>query len=164
MHMEYNIAAAAGMKKQMGEALGARGIFYDLRGDKQKALDYITRNLKIFTDISDVQGIAWAQHNLGNWYLGKHDYAEALEHYGQSLKTFEEIGDKKGASGTLAGLGKLYKEQNNREKESEACLRALQLAREINSFQDQSVACECLYGAYKAMGKGGLPVPSTGSV
>ena len=150
------IAEEVGDQQLIANTLGNMAGNYTSMGDPARALEYLTRSLKIYEDIIDIQGIAWINQNLGEWYISQHDYPKAMDHIQRGLKIFEEIGDKKGASASLVVLGNLYKDQNNRVKESEACLRALQLAREIHSFKEQSLACQCLYGSYKAMGKGDL--------
>jgi class 3 adenylate cyclase len=158
MAMEYygkslTIAEEVGDRQLIANTLSNMGTNYTDMGDTARALDYVTRSLKIFEEISDTQGIAWANQNVGSVFLAMHNYPLAMDYFQRSMKIFEDIGDKKGASGTLIYLGKIYKEQNIRVKESEVCLRALQLAREIRSFKDQYEACQCLYGSYKAMGK-----------
>ncbi len=93
-------------------------------------------------------------NKLGNIYKDKGKTAKALEYYYSSLKIQKEIKDKAGLAHTLINIGSLYQEQSKSLQALEYCKKGLDLAEEIGALGEQRNSCQCLYDAYKALGKG----------
>ena len=69
-----------------GEALSLNRIAsaYGTVGDYPKALQFLTKALKIYEDIRDQPGISRSINNMGDIYMTRGDYKKALEYFIQS--------------------------------------------------------------------------------
>jgi two-component system NarL family sensor kinase len=90
--------------------------------------------LRIFESIKDIQGIAYAQSNIGDINMHHGNYDVAFKNLSAALKIRKKIGDKSGIANAFVSLGILYI-RLNKTKEAETYLNsALGLGKEIGSF------------------------------
>lgn len=129
------------------------GIIYSEQDNYPKALDYYQRSLKIQEEIGDKEGIAASLGNIGFNYKKQGKYSKAMDYYLKSLTIREEIGYKQGIALSHINIGTIYIEQGLFNKATTQCQKSLNLSEELGAIDLQKQACECLYKAYKKLGK-----------
>ncbi len=108
--------------------------------NKQRALEYYNRALKISVTLGNSRELARTLNNLGWIYSELEDTERALSYFEQALKVSREIGDDKREASTLNGLGWLYNGQGNKELAREYYEQALEIYRkykERNTLQGE---------------------------
>jgi len=141
-------------KRGIATTLMNIGNIYIDQDNNSKGLEYYQRSLKIHEEISNKREIANILNNIGSVYLDQDNYSLALEYYKRSLMIKEEISDKKGIAHTMNNIGNTNNNQGDHEQAIIWCKKGLQIAEEINITVAQQKACQCLYDAYKSIGKG----------
>lgn len=82
-----------------GGALASR------QGDRSNSRAMLEESLRLFREIGDQWGVAWALDNLGMIVLADGDYAQAQSMLDRSLALFHDAGDKRGTACVLDNLG-----------------------------------------------------------
>jgi tetratricopeptide (TPR) repeat protein len=128
------------------------------------ALDYFLKSLRISEKSDDKNGMSNCYTNISNVYSDKGKYEKALEYYLKSLKIDEELGEKRSVALVLRDIAKIHitiadsvsTTQFNKIKHyNEAVsygLKAINLAKEINTKLDEGMAAKTLMEAYKKLG------------
>lgn len=130
------------------------GVCYQEQEDYQKALEYHQRSLKLSEEIGNKHQMSLALSNIGIIYKVQGDFSKGLEYYQRCLKIQDELGDKSGTSLTLHNMGSLYHSKGQYDKTIRYCQQSLKISQELGAILRQKEACQCLYEAYKAIGKG----------
>jgi tetratricopeptide (TPR) repeat protein len=94
-------------------ALNNVGVYYNIEGNYDKALEYFERSLKIREDMADKMGITESLNNIGLIYNTMGDITKALDYYGRSLKLKERIADKEGIATLLNNIAVIYYRQGD---------------------------------------------------
>jgi len=148
-----NICEEISDKRGLAGILSNIGLIYMNIGDYPQALDYYQHSLKINEEISDRKGMGSTFNNIGEIYMNQGDYPKAMEYYQKCLKIYEEISDKRGLAGILTNVGRVNNKQGNYAQAIIWCTKGLHTSEEINILEEKKNACQCLYNAYKALGK-----------
>ncbi len=82
--------------------------------------------------ISDQEGVAHAQNNIGNIYLSQGNHAQALEYFRKGLALSEKLGDKDGMAVTLDNIGLVYSKQGDYAQALEYLQKSLALREEMD--------------------------------
>lgn len=138
----------------ISNSLNNIGQIYEAKGDYTKALEFYENSLSIREKIQFKLGISGSLYDIAQIYFKQNQYTEALEYNKKSLAIREEIGDKKGIASNLSSMGNIYLKQGKAALALENCHESLDLSEETGILADQKTACECLYNAYKSLGKG----------
>lgn len=101
------------LRKSLALALNKIGYVYSAKEDKQVALEYFTKSLKIQEQIRDKKGLATTFLNMGIIYGTQGDIQLALEYFHKCLKLSEEIGDKKNMGNSFNNIGHIYHNQGD---------------------------------------------------
>jgi tetratricopeptide (TPR) repeat protein len=133
----YNqsLALAQKFNSKKGLALAYQGIgaICRLKGEKEKAIDYLQRSLSTAQEINSKEDIALACATLYETYLDKKDYFNALNYYRQRKEMLDSIfNDKK--SGEFSELNIKY-ETEKKQKENE-------LLKKTGLLKDEQLAAE----------------------
>jgi adenylate cyclase len=139
--------------KGIAASLSNIGGIYSQQGDNYKALDYYNRSLISLEQLGDLSGIGLVKNSIGSIYKSHDEYDKALNCFNQALAIFEQLGDQKGVAISLNNIGLFYKDQGNLSKAILYCQNGYNTALMIGVLDDQKEACQCLYDAFKAMGK-----------
>lgn len=139
--------------------LGNIGIAYCALGQYEKALECHHRQLKISKNIGYSSVEARALEGIGSVYLQLERYQEAIEYLRNGLDIAREINDRPFEATALVNLGKAYffytsiDSSNQKVKLAFDCLyQALEIAKQIGSYQAQSYALYTLGMAFLTMG------------
>jgi class 3 adenylate cyclase len=128
------------------------GTYFRL-GEDEKALEFYERSLQIDEELNDKRSMASSLSSIGHLHA-KHDELDlAMEYFQRSLRLSKEIGNRDMECEDLQNIGWLHSEQGNHMLGISECNKSYDIALEIGSVEDQLEACECLYEAYKALGK-----------
>mgnify|MGYP002725483633 CR=1 FL=1 len=147
-----NICEEFSDKSGMAGILSNIGLIYMNQSNYTQALDYYQQSLSIREVISDRKGMAGTFHNIGEIYMNKGDYTKALDYYQKSLEINEDISDKRGIAITLINIGNIRQKQGDFLQAISWCKKGLYTSEEVNILELKKNACDCLYGAYKALG------------
>ncbi|WP_268845875.1 tetratricopeptide repeat-containing sensor histidine kinase [Flavobacterium aestivum] len=121
-------------KKGTGNAYYNIGIYYWLKSDYPKALNYIYKALKIHEDINNKKGISNCNNGLGTIYVEFKNYKLALAYYNKALKVSQEINDQKTVGIYLNNIGDVYL----RMKDYQKALRYFDKASKLNILNNNS--------------------------
>jgi two-component system, sensor histidine kinase PdtaS len=160
------IAENISWKKGIASSLGSIGVYYRLKADYPKALDYLLRALKIDEELEDRTGIATRLGNIGSVYWNQTDYDKALDFYLQALQMNKALGDKQRMATNMGNLGSVYfnRAMVSRQKGDtiqanldypktlEYYLKGLVMAEEIGDKQLQSTILGNIGNVYKYKG------------
>ncbi|MCK0147640.1 tetratricopeptide repeat protein [Arenibacter sp. F26102] len=148
-------------KHQTAQALGNIGNVYDNLGKSEKAINLQQQAYKINKSISNKRGTASNLINMGIAYTSLSQYNKALEYLNQTKIIYEELGDLVNLGIVHSYLGESYLNLvddrlpigDRYEKAITHFKKALQLAVQTGSKEDQNVAWENLAKTYFQMGR-----------
>ncbi|MEA2104292.1 MAG: tetratricopeptide repeat protein, partial [Candidatus Cloacimonadota bacterium] len=91
----------------LGIAEGNRmlGLWFKVRGNYDKALEFYLKGLKIFTELDDKYGMAETINNIGNIYKRNKDYKKAMEFFVRSRDIKLEINNLRGLGISYTNIG-----------------------------------------------------------
>jgi tetratricopeptide (TPR) repeat protein len=81
----------------------------ELRIGLAKALEYINRSLKIYSEIEDKKGIAACYMSIGAVYMAQKKYEKTLQYYLKSMKLNKELGYPEPIRNSAKRLAVVYK-------------------------------------------------------
>ena len=148
----YGLADEIGSKKWMAIALTTQGVSFYLRADYAKAMDYLTRSLKIKVELGDKKGIASSLGNIGIVCQKQGDYAKSIDYSTRCLKIQEELGDKKGIANSLNNIGVIYKIQDDYAKAIDQYTRSLKIREELGDKKGIAYSLNNIGGIYQEQG------------
>ena len=99
--------------KRKGNAYNSIGGINQVQGNYTEASKNLFIALKIYQEIGNKKGSAYAFNNLGNISYRLGNYPEALKNFLAALKIQEEIGDKSNVAGSYDNIGAVYMNQDN---------------------------------------------------
>lgn len=79
-----------------------------MKKDKQKALEYFEKGMKVYEEMGNIEGVAACQRGIGGTYEHARELGKAIEYYSKARFTFQKLGDKSQISGVLGNLGQVY--------------------------------------------------------
>lgn len=123
-----------GYKNGTGYAYNNIGVYYWIRSDFPKALNYVYKALKIHEANNNKNGIASSNNALGTVYVEFKNYKLALACYKKALKISQEIKKQKSIATYLNNIGDVYL----RMKEYQKALYYFDKAVKINVFKKNS--------------------------
>ena len=91
--------------------------------------------------------------DLGEVKKSAGDLDAAFEFFNQGLSISRELGDKMVMASTETSIGDLFNQMGSHHRAVSVCRTGLFLANEIESIDIQRDARECLFTAYRALGK-----------
>lgn len=127
-----SLSKRMGYPKGRGRALRVLGIYYYLRGNYVKSLEYLEAGLNFSQKADDKNNLARCYGNIGAVVSEQGNNAKALEYLTLSLKMREQIGDRRGIVIASNSIGIIYEESGNNAKALEYFTSSLKLANEIN--------------------------------
>ncbi len=147
-------------KSQIASALSNIGNVYDNLGKPEKAIDLQEQAYEINMGIGNKRGMASNLNNMGIAYTSLSQYNKALEYLNRTKILYEELGDITNLGIVHSYLGDCYLNLvdnrlpiGNRYKKANGHFKkALQLAEQSGSLDDQNIALENIAKTYIQMG------------
>ena len=101
-------------------------------GNYPDALVNYFKALKLFEELNDKKGIAYALENIGIVYEHQGDLKKALSNFELSLKIKREINDLPGIANSLENIGTLYEHLNEYDEAIKNHRDALEISKNLN--------------------------------
>jgi predicted ATPase/DNA-binding CsgD family transcriptional regulator len=116
-------------------ALFVAGMMANYQGDHLSAEPLVQESLRLFNELEDKVGTAYALSNAGYVALGKGRYQQAIAVIEKAADLFLEQGEKWGAAIELGFLAVAWRNQGDHERARRLAERALAISREIGERQ-----------------------------
>ncbi|HEY4798372.1 MAG TPA: SpoIIE family protein phosphatase, partial [Bacteroidia bacterium] len=150
-----------GPKKFYAVSFQNMGVFYQIKGNYPKALDYSLKSLKIYEELNEEaknpisktsaqKGMASCFLNIGLVYKDQNDNEKSLSYYMKALKIDEELGMKMEMAAALGNIGVVYYDEATAagakpndtlyKKAFENYFKVLHLSEEIGNKGYQAIA------------------------
>ncbi|MBC7862273.1 MAG: tetratricopeptide repeat protein [Bacteroidia bacterium] len=150
-------------KKGMASSLGNLGVYYHLKSDYQKALEYYTQATTLSEELLRnsknpaerkifLSGISARYGNMGLAYADQGNYPKGLEYYLKALKIDETAGNKSGMINHLCNMGIVYKDQGDYSASLAHYTRALKLIDETGNKSALATILGNVASIYKDQG------------
>lgn len=150
----------------LGSVLNNIGLIYQKAEKWDLARVYLDDAQVVFNNLKDNWGKGMVEYNIGTLLMKKGELDSAEYHMNESLKINRKIAFKSRISSSLSQLAYIEIERGTEaknegrsnykvhyEKAKQYASEALQIAKEINSYSDQRVACDQLHFALKELGE-----------
>jgi two-component system, NtrC family, sensor kinase len=131
-------AIAHSGKRGRANSFGQLGVFYAMKADFPKALEFFLEALKADEELNNKIGVARHLGNIGGLYRNLADYEKALEYYSRVLQIAKGTENKEYLETiTLCSIGNVYYSQKKYSVALDHYLRALEKAKALNNKQLQ---------------------------
>jgi non-specific serine/threonine protein kinase len=127
--------SAAMTASARAKALFVAGMMANYQGDHLSAEPLVQESLRLFKELEDRVGTAYALSNAGYVALGKGRYKQAIAVIEEAAELFLEEGQKWGAAIEVGFLAVAWRNQGDHERARRLAERALAIAREIGERQ-----------------------------
>ena len=117
------------------KALFVAGMMANYQGDHLSAEPLVQESLRLFTDLEDKVGTAYALSNAGYVALGRGRFRQAIAVIEEAADLFLEEGEKWGAAIELGFLAVAWRNQGDHERAKRLAERGLAISREIGERQ-----------------------------
>jgi predicted ATPase/DNA-binding NarL/FixJ family response regulator len=116
-------------------ALFVAGMMANYQGDHLSAEPLVQESLRLFKELEDKVGTAYALSNAGYVALGRGRYQQAMAVIEEAADLFLEEGEKWGAAIELGFLAVAWRNQGDHERAKRLAERGLAISREIGERQ-----------------------------
>jgi non-specific serine/threonine protein kinase len=117
------------------KALFVAGMMANYQGDHLSAEPLVQESLRLFKELEDNVGTAYALSNAGYVALGRGRYQQAIAVIEEAAHLFLEEGEKWGAAIELGFLAVAWRNQGDHERAKRLAERGLAISREIGERQ-----------------------------
>ena len=117
------------------KALFVAGMMANYQGDHLSAEPLVQESLRLFTDLEDKVGTAYALSNAGYVALGRGRFRQAIAVIEEAADLFLEEGEKWGAAIEFGFLAVAWRNQGDHERAKRLAERGLAISREIGERQ-----------------------------
>ena len=117
------------------KALYVAGMMANYQGDHLSAEPLVQESLRLFKELEDNVGTAYALSNAGYVALGRGRYQQAITVIEEAADLFLEEGEKWGAAIEFGFLAVAWRNQGDHERAKRLAERALAISREIGERQ-----------------------------
>lgn len=151
---EKALAAYRATENRHGEAitLGLIGNCHKHLGDRNRALDFLDRALKMKQELGDRLEEGKTLSNIGLVYWEAGDYPKALDHFNRAIAIAREVHDTHLEGAVLNNLSLVYDEKGEYKRSLEQYQKALALHRKSNYREGESDALGNIGGVYLLLG------------
>jgi CHAT domain-containing protein/Tfp pilus assembly protein PilF len=151
---EKALAAYRALENRHGEAitLGLIGNCYKHLGDRDRALDFLGRALKIKQELGDRLEEGKTISNIGLVYWEAGDYPKAIDHFNRAIGIAREVHDTHLEGAALNNLSLVYDEKGEYKRSLEQYQKALAIHRASNYREGESDSLGNIGGVYLLLG------------
>jgi len=145
--MEQALSAEGGLamsESTRARALYVEGMMENYQGNHRSAEPLLEESLRLFRELDDKLGTAYALSNAGFAALGQGQPQRAITLTEEAVDLFLEEGEKWGAAIELGFLAVAWRDQSDHERAKRLAERALALSRDVGERQAISVALNTL--------------------
>jgi ATP/maltotriose-dependent transcriptional regulator MalT len=124
------------------KALFVAGMMANYQGDHRSAEPLVEESLRLFRELEDKLGTAWALSNASFAALGQEEPQRAITLIEESVHLFLEVGEKWGAALQFCFLAVAWRDRGDHRRAKRLAERGLALSREVGERQ---ALCAALY-------------------
>jgi tetratricopeptide (TPR) repeat protein/uncharacterized protein YheU (UPF0270 family) len=128
----------AGNRRAIANALRSLGDVYTQLGQLKRAVARLERASAIFSELDDLQGLAWTLVGLGNARREQGLFREAIGHFEAAHQLFDEVVDLRGEAWSHEGLGVLFRQQGRFADCVAQMEKGLELFRQVNDHRGEA--------------------------
>lgn len=139
--------------RKIGLLLHNIGLAYQNQGHYEQAQAYFNRSLQNSELTGNNEVRAFALLGLGNIYKNQERYDTSMLFLKRSLEICHNREDRKGVARVMNSIGDLYMKKANYHQALKYCSEGSVIAEEIGVINEQVASCECIYKAYKNLGR-----------
>lgn len=153
--LQMGLVAAQSLQQtyQEGLFLNQLGIWYDLRGDKQLALDYFNQSLPLTEQANDTLNVARTLLNIGSIYLGLEQPEQSLVYFQDALQIFHSIEHLSGEAIAVNNIGTVYEELDDAPKALGYFKQALDIYHQLGQQAGESTTLNNMGLVYYKLGE-----------
>jgi adenylate cyclase len=154
-YYEKSMAIEEELGNKSGIAMSLNNIaaIHSNMGKFDEASEYLEKALSIAESIGDFPLLATTYLNIGMNYRMQGDYLKAREFFLAGWRISEKLGDLINLAFNSVIIGMLDNDMGAFSDAVANCKKGLTLSVELNALYVQKDACECLYHAYRKLGK-----------
>lgn len=134
-------------------SLNQLGLFYMIRGEFDKAIDFSDRALAIFEPLEDQKGIADAKYNKANVYYKTDNFHTGLQLLLECLTIYQKLDDHHNEGRVLKSMGTIYEYFGDYSNAKGSYHRCIEAANKVNDINQVSNAYNPLSGIYLKEGR-----------
>ncbi len=149
----YSIYKKLNDTKAIAQNLNGVGFIFIKQKKYQKAFDSLNQALLISDKFNDKQIKIEVLANLGELFYDQSDYRKSLYYYTRCLQYSNEIKSLQYISDSQTAIGNILHQNGKNQEAVEKCRASLKIGEKLGSVSVKRDACECLYKAYKSIGK-----------
>ena len=135
-------------KQLTGACYHALGLFYDVKTEYSKSLEYYDMAMAIWNEYSSLDRQAATLGNMGSVFANMGDYPKALDYYLQSQHICEQLELKEEIAIGNNNIGLIYLEKGDNEKARTYFFKALEVFKGIKNKQGIQSALSNIGSAY----------------
>ncbi len=151
-HRAAGFNKAIGNRYQLSKNYNNLGLCFRESDNRDSALYYLQKSLKLKKTINEVGGLATCHYNLGNLYEKYGNFRKAVLHFDTTLAISRENGIEVGYFYAYSGLGKAYEGLGQNQKAEDYLLRSKDVAQKLGSLELEIQSNQFLYEFYKVQG------------
>ena len=122
----------------LSQCYNNKGFYLNNLDDKEAALEYYFKSLKLLRVLNDKENTAYLLLNIGSIYDDFGDLIKSLEYYDKALTTFIEIDNKLGIATAYNNLGAIYADLSDNTTAMSYYRKALRIYQ--NSLDEYNLA------------------------
>lgn len=117
----------------IGESYRMLGLYYKVKGNYEKGLEYYLKAISEFEKANDKKGLAEALNNIGNIYKRQENYPKALDYFNRSLDIKVELQDMRGIGISYNNLGIIAVLQNDLDNAMQYYQKSLNIFKKLKN-------------------------------
>lgn len=138
--------------KIFGSTLNNIGYLAQQNGDLPRAIEYLTKSMKIQDEIGDKAGYAQSLNNIGIVYHTQGNISKELECFLNSVMISHEVGDKVSEANGINNIGAIYKSMGDIPKSLDYHRQSLKLLEELGDKKGVAQAINNIALIYDDLG------------
>src|SRR5919202_1929948 len=141
---ERALSLEGGSTHARAKVLTGKGMLAWRQGSYARALELLKEALRLFRELGEPSGRAYALHHLAHVYEAQGDGVQAVELFEESLGLFPGVGDRWGRTLTLNCLGAALGEQGEHERATGLIEEAHRYATQAGDRHGMADSCRLL--------------------
>lgn len=132
--------------------IGNMGIVFKIQGDLPMALEHFQKALKIYEELSNMQGMANQFRNMADVFQIQGDLPMALEYYEYTMNVHGFIGNLQGMASDYGNMGIVFHKQGNLPKALKHYEKALKINEATGNMQGMADQLSCMCVLFENLG------------
>jgi tetratricopeptide (TPR) repeat protein len=128
------------------------GIYYDMRGDFEMAMEFHLKSAEIREKINDRQGLAFSYNNMGAVLYYHGHLVRALDYFRRSYNLQKEFKNQQGMADALNNMGFIYQDRGDVARSLQCFNQSLDIRKEMNDQPGLAAGYNNIAGVYQSVG------------